>query len=132
MAVERVTGDNDADPSVDAAPVNVDVVIAREVPTQAYEVRNSVGKVIRTLRVVDKAAIFALPAQQLRATAAILTKKPSGKVLVQDKAGSLLARFNDIEQAAKHLKAAGVDISKLAGGRVAPREKEAAKKAKAA
>lgn len=126
MTVERVSGNEQGEPQVDAVPINVDVVIARQVPTQDYEVRNSVGKVIRVLRKVDKAAIFALPATELRPRAAIVTVKPSGRVLVQDRAGALLARFADREQAVKHLKAAGVDASKLAGGRVPTREKEAA------
>ena len=126
MTVERVSGNEQGDPQVDAAPINVDVVVSRQVPTLEYEVRNSVGKVIRVLRKVDKAAIFALPANDLRPRAAILTVKPSGRVLVQDRAGALLARFADRDQAVKHLKAAGVDASKLAGGRVPTREKEAA------
>ena len=131
MAVERVTDDEQTGADVEGAPINVDVVIATRVPTRDLEVRNSVGKLIRTLRQVDKSAIFALPAGTLRATAAIATFKPSGKVLIQTREGELLARFNDRDQATKHLKAAGVDISKLAGGRIAPREKEAAKARKA-
>lgn len=130
MAVERVTDDEQA-ADVEGAPINVDVVIADRIPTRDLEVRNSVGKLIRTLRQVDKSAIFALPAGTLRATAAIATFKPSGKVLIQTREGELLARFADREQATKHLKAAGVDITKLAGGRVATREKEAAKGRKA-
>lgn len=130
MAVERVTDDEQA-ADVEGAPINVDVVIADRIPTRDLEVRNSVGKLIRTLRQVDKSAIFALPAGTLRATAAIATFKPSGKVLIQTREGELLARFNDREQATKFLKQAGVDITKLAGGRVNPREKEAAKGRKA-
>jgi len=105
--------DNDG-PQVDEPAINVDVVIANRVPTFEVPVTNGAGKVIRMRRVVDKSAIFALPAQALRGGAYNYTLcNPSGRVLITDKAGALLARFNDAEQANKHLKACGVDAAKL-------------------
>lgn len=111
-AVEKVDMD---EPTVDEAPLNVDVIIARAVPTIEVPVRSATGKVLRVRHVVDKRAIFALPSGDLRGRASIWGPRPGGRVLVYDRDGKLLARFNDVEQGAKHLKAAGVDATKLIG-----------------
>lgn len=113
MNVEKVTGE-DA-PETELPALNVDVIIAREVPRIEIPVTNSVGKVIRMRKIVDKSAIFALPAGELRKRAQIFSLRPSGRVLVSDAAGALVARFASAEQAAKHLKAAGIDPCKLIG-----------------
>lgn len=112
-AVER--GGDEQEPQVDVAAPNVDVIIAKEVPTVNVEVRNATGRVIRVLKRVDKSAIFALPAPVLRGAARIYGRRPSGKVLIFDAEGKLLARFADATQANRHLKACGIDAAKLAG-----------------
>lgn len=100
-------------PEVDEAPINVDVVISPRVPTIQVPVTNGAGKVIRMRNVVDKSVNFAMPSPALRAGAYNYTPTPGGRVLITDKAGALLARFQDQDQANKHLKAAGVDATKL-------------------
>lgn len=111
MTVEKVGADND--PEVDEAAPNVDVIIARQVPTVDVPVVNAAGKVIRIRKVVDKGAIFALPKTDLVQGAFLWTARPSGHVLIQSKTGALVARFNDATQAVKHLKACGIEAAKL-------------------
>lgn len=116
MSVETVENVREESKSgaVDLDAPNVDVVIAPRVPTVDVPVRNAVGRVIRTLQRVDKSVIFALPSQELRGRAHCVAVKPSGRVLVVDKQGALLARFADVGQAEKHLKACKVDVNNLA------------------
>ncbi len=113
LAAAGIENVKDNGPEVDEAPINVDVVIAPRVPTIQVAVTNGAGKVVRYRNVVDKSVNFALPAPALRGGAFNYTPTPSGRVLITDKAGGLLARFQDQDQANKHLKAAGVDASKL-------------------
>lgn len=116
MGVERVGEGND--PEVDGPAPNVDVVVADRIPTVDVPVTNAAGKVIRIRKVVDKGSIFALRSPQLRQGAFLWTQRPGqngepGKVLIQDRTGALLARFNDATQAVKHLKACGIAAAKL-------------------
>lgn len=124
-AVERVSGEEES-PQVDEQPINTEVIVAKQVPTIQVPIRSATGKVLRVREVVDKSAIFALPGGELRGRAAIFNVRPSGRVLIFDKNGKLLARFNDGEQAVKHLGAAKVEAHKLIG--FPKPEKKAAKK----
>lgn len=127
-AVERVSGEEDP-LQVDETPINTDVIVAREVPTIQVPVRSATGKVLRIRQVVDKSAIFAMPGPELRGRARIWGPRPepNTKVMIYDKDGKLIARFHDAEQAVKHLKAAGVDATKLLGY-PKPDKKDKAKK----
>lgn len=102
-----------------AAPEAVDVenltpVVCDSEPMKDQVLYDADGKPRKKIRVRDKKVPFMFKAERLRREAAGLILKPvSGQVLVQDKAGNILARFATVAQAVQYLKAAQVDVAKL-------------------
>jgi hypothetical protein len=110
------------------------LIVSAVVPTKEVPARiNKEDKVTHWATIVDKAAIFCLPAPVLRSQAKLLLKRPdSGRVLLYGAGGALLARFQDADQAGQILKQAGVSMDRLKLHPAPEREAKDAKGKKAA
>ena len=113
--------------------------VATEAPRKPVQIVTGGGRRV-TVMVVDKAARFMVPAEQLRARwCSVAVRGASGRVLVYDRAGELLARFADLKEANQGFKEAGIldavttslkeDSRKRAAAEKQARERLAAQKA---